>query len=1049
MHFCKLFLFTLILTSFSSWAQDYGIIPLAFKSNPAKDLYNSQTGRIYTRTELLALQARGVDLSNLEPKISDIWNDQPQNISDKSLDNLNLDENQNYNYVSNITSPIGAYRFSIRSNKESQQKSFSVWMSKDSRSILLRKNILRKLGYKTPKTKHVNKLKIKFKGLISLKAFIEDMESSTFADSDRWTIGFDEKNAILTLQDVLVVESNFTFYNLTTGEIPESIIGHRRALNALNIPIAVTDVRESVDGFAWNLGLVDNNQLILDSIGAEGYSTTYDDARWILKKMASFTHEDYEQIVAEAFYPESVGRLLVEKLKSRFLSLYQHFNLPEISKKQLPVDANISDRSGELRKGRLTKDQWPGHAGRYSFDDTESPLSREEIGAYFRSKVYSSIISNVVNYLNDKFLYSTDIQKEAISRAIDAQRNQLLNLLQTGEFKKVPFSAWAIPTGSGNINVSRDIVSGSFLGTDNRIQIADSLEFVGGAGVFIGTQGLPANTVAFASGGARFSRSYTHVKAIRSIKKALREPFRNLFVPGLRRQRGRTLKDIIDELQKISFDELEPEDQKTKLEEVTKGIADVLGVGESFIISNNLILSGSITGGASYKIADAIINANVRKINLWRFHLVRSDENTIQIYKSRAGSLGVGFGMRLDAIIPIVSLNLNSSKGKVRTQFNSISLSKDQGPKNLKRNLIELRQILVDSSTELLEARKKPFIITHDFKEKTKDTAFFQNRSTTLSLTDNISIKHPDNFTTDLILRSTGKLKGKDYQQVTTDILNGIISEVFDTDSFGVNNPGSGIPGDTYKGKSFSRIATYEEPLNIIDTEVPFTPYAEVKLQWRGWKAGPITLERIQNYIKAKYGQNVFSDDIFRGTKEIQLYNADLSLSIYDTGIDTLLSYDRKWFRSVLETYLDIPKFGKHRDDNALKRLQRSSKYEKRRQRIISKVMRAYKSLNPEKRSRLSAKKRAEKIELVINVCELMLPFDTFSKLLGGKENYYLKGYVNGFRVGVENGEEPLVSHSLGEYGSEFTKGTLSTLREAIKISQGELGAYWFLRRLQ
>lgn len=1046
----KFLFLTIIYTIQSSLAiaQDFGVIPLSFKSNPAKDLYYVDGDRTYTRRELLSFAEGGYDLSFIDPIKSDIWNGEKQDISQVALDDVGINEDATYDYVSKIASPIGAFRFSIRSKSEQQQKNFAVWIAKDSRSILLRKNMLRKLGYKAPKTKHVNKLKLKFRGLISLKAFISEMEVATFADSKRWTVEINEKEAILTLQDALIIESNFTYYNLTTGEIPASIIGHRRALNALNIPIAITDVRESVDGLGWNLGVKDNNQLILGSIGAEAYTTTYQDARWILRRMAQFTHKDFEEIVENSFYPKSVGMLLVEKLKSRFLSLYQHFNLDPISESKLSVNPNISDSTGELKKGRLTRDKWPGHAARYSFDDTESPLSQEEMHAYFRSKVYASATSNVVNYLNDKFLYSTDIQAQAMQKAVEAQKQQLIHLLQTGEFKKIPFTAWAIPTGRGNINASRDIVTGSYLGTDNRIQIADSIEFVGGAGVFIGTQGLPSEFAFYAAGGAQFSRSYTHVKAIRSIKKALKEPFRNILVPRYKRQKSRTLQEIIDQLQTTDFDSMEEDEQAAKLTEITNTLKDVLAVGESFIISNNLVLSGSVTGGVSVEIVDAMLNFSVRKINLWRFHLVRSDENTIQIYKSRAGSLGAGLGFQLKAVVPIVTLNLNANSGKVRTTFNTISINKNQGVEDLVRNLTELRQVMVQNSTELLRARKKPFEIRHKFSEKTSDFQFFASKDINVALTDKVSIKHPDNFSADLLLRSRGRLKGKDYQQVAVDVLNGLIEEIFDTDSFGVDNPSSGIPGDTYGGKSFSRLTTYEEPLNVKGTELPFTPYSEIKMQWRGWKAGPQTLANIQAFIKEKYGENVFSDDIFRGTKEIQLYNADLSLSIYDDGIDNLLGYDRRWFEQVLESYLEIPKFGKN-ERRRSSNYHTVRRYEDKRKRIISRVSQAYKYLNPENRASLSPEDRAKKIELVINVCEMMLPFEIFSKLLGGSEYYYLKGYINGFRVGVENGEEPLVSHSLGEYGSEFTKGTFNTLREAIKISQGELGAYWFLRRLQ
>ena len=94
------------------------------------------------------------------------------------------------------------------------------------------------------------------KGPPICNAFISDLEVATFADSKRWKIAQDDNIFTVTLQDVLIIESNFSFLNVTGGEIPASFIGHRRVMNALVIPFAVCDVRESVDGLNWNIGKV-------------------------------------------------------------------------------------------------------------------------------------------------------------------------------------------------------------------------------------------------------------------------------------------------------------------------------------------------------------------------------------------------------------------------------------------------------------------------------------------------------------------------------------------------------------------------------------------------------------------------------------------------------------------------------------------------------------------------------------------------------------------------------------------------------------------------
>ncbi len=55
--------------------------------------------------------------------------------------------------------------------------------------------------------------------------------------------------------------------------------------------------------------------------------------------------------------------------------------------------------------------------------------------------------------------------------------------------------------------LSRNIVTGTYLGTDNLVQLADSVGVVVGAGVFAGTTGLPTPLTAYASAEAVLLRS--------------------------------------------------------------------------------------------------------------------------------------------------------------------------------------------------------------------------------------------------------------------------------------------------------------------------------------------------------------------------------------------------------------------------------------------------------------------------------------------------------------------------------------------------------------
>ena len=1019
-------------------------IPLAYTGEPATDLV--QNGKRLTQLELKKIYRDTQDLSFLNPAQTDIWKN--QFISDLPVDDFQLSDDHIYKYVDKVVASIGSFRF-VMSEPDGNKRNFNVWVRKDSRSILLRKNLLRSLGYKVPPFQHKQIIKVRFKGMASLNSFINELESNTFADSKRWIIHEDQDEYVLTLQDVIVFQAANEIYDFAEGQVPPETILHRRVINALSIFYSLVDVRESVDGFDWHVGQVDNKVALFDIFLGDSYTTTYFDALWAVKRLAKLQRADFENIVAGAYYPESVASLLVEKLISRRNSLVKLFDK---NIKSLSVNPRVSHSSGELVKGRLLKDTWDGHAARYSFEDTESPLARDEMVAYLKSKVYSGVIQNLVSYMNDKLLYSTDIQQEAMKKAIEAQQKQFENFFNTGELVDIPFSTWVVPTIKGNIAASRDIVAGAYLGTDNRIQIADSIEIIGEVGVFVGTLGLTPQQMLFAAGGARYSRSYTHVKSIMSIKAALKEPFRNIMVHNVKIDKSKNIIALIDELASEEFQNADEKGQREQIKEVVDNLDKVMEVGDSLIVANNLVLSGSVSGGYQIPLNDldvsAMLNFNARKLNISRFHIVRVHENQFQVYKSYASSFGRGMGVDISAYIPILSLSFDKQNGRVSTEFHSLTIKNDQSPEILRRRLNELRDVFVNNSTELLTAAQKPFIVSHNFAEAVKSSQVLVEQSSQVNLFDHITLKHPLDYTTDYYVRRKADLSGTNYMQVTYDILNAIIENSVDSASAGISNTESGNPGDSFYGESFSRSVLVEIPGENTDPETPFEEYIQVKSQWKGWIAGKNKLDEIREIIQAKYGQDIFSDEQFFGTKEVELYSVDLILSIYQFGIDHLTSLGHDFFQKVIRNELTLP-WPKGRSHFVYRGGRRFNKYIRDYKFVVNKVIKSHKILSGDYAHLLNAEERSKHLMILTDVLESMLPFPVVEKLLGGSENFYIQGSVNGFRGGVEDGEESIISHSIGVYGSEFPGGITEMLRTAIKISGGELGAYWFLRRIQ
>ena len=87
------------------------------------------------------------------------------------------------------------------------------------------------------------------------------------------------------------------YYNLSLGYLPPSVIQGRRLLNSILIPYALVEVPESVNMFPWHAGRIINKQFKMDFDNAENFSTTYGDARWMVRRIAALSRSDWKEVV--------------------------------------------------------------------------------------------------------------------------------------------------------------------------------------------------------------------------------------------------------------------------------------------------------------------------------------------------------------------------------------------------------------------------------------------------------------------------------------------------------------------------------------------------------------------------------------------------------------------------------------------------------------------------------------------------------------------------------------------------------------------------------
>lgn len=563
-----------------------GTIPLAFGHMPATDLVcdSDECGpglkrgdillpreaRKYFRKRFEETRCQWI-LADLDPaQEKGIW----QNIVGVKLnpkwDNLPLNDMDTVAHVSEGWARLGSYRITVnKNNKYGVPQQYTVMLSKNVHNFLLRKSLLRKLGYIIPPIKHVKRLRIQFDKNKTKKDFIKNLSVNNAGSFDRWVLS--EKTKEVIVQDVIVMEDQEFRLNLAKGYLSPDIFQGKRIYDSLLIPYALTEVPESINMFDWTVGRIFSENVLVKFPYAKEYNTSRDDAVWMIRRLVKLTEKDWWEIVESTALPPSVKLLLFEKLKSRRNHLAHLFGVENIN---LPVNNTISNQD-DLENGKLTKEFYDGYARRFKIPDPESPLSYSEMISFFKSKAITTGMELLLNAFNSASFMGTDISQK-ITDFNESLAANIAETVTTGESTKTPVKSFLFPTVHGNLILNREIVAGSYLGTDNLIQLVDTVGASVRVGVFGGVTGVYSKTgQVFPDGeGGSFrqfvpvdltansqlflNRTYAHVKPITSVQKALKYPFKNMLVPMLKRKYG----NYFDALMNTDYDKLADSEKK-------------------------------------------------------------------------------------------------------------------------------------------------------------------------------------------------------------------------------------------------------------------------------------------------------------------------------------------------------------------------------------------------------------------------------------------------------------------------------------------------------
>ena len=519
---------------------------------------------------------------------------------------------------------------------------------------------------------------------------------------------------------------------------------------------------------------------------------------------------------------------------------------------------------------------------------------------------------------------------------------------------------------------------------------------------------------------------------------------------------------MLDGLMSISNSDLEDEEVLERMESIIAEFKDQIKVGESLVVTD--MLGGRVQVGAGYNFAQ-ILKAQLKFYSgqtiLSRLHIHRANKNLIQVYKDhgQAGNFGMSFG--LNSIIPIINVNLRKNKGTAKVKFYNLNIGdKVESKSALLKNLKALRSVFISSDLELLNYIQKPFVVKHDFNEKLRQISFFHWRWDKKELVDLVTVVHPKGNKKYFLKSSVGKRKGKDYQKLGTEVVNGLLTG-FLGNNLSLSGELSGNPGDTFLGSSVLKEVSFEAEIINYDkkskTGILQHPFINISNIWKGWSLSYKKAKKLLLKLNDKYGFNFYPETVLHTTQKLQLYTVSLNIYFYKDAVKNIIKQTKKRFVNIFEEHSNIEDIIYHRpvfhyypgdplSGNSYSQMDVNSK-EDQIYYIVRKIGKYQKKYRKYKNRNRFDKQIKYGVKL-LSYIEKKLPLQGIAEVIGGENNFFVSSKLKGFRKGDEQGDSPIVASTIGEFGDTYYGGPLVAMKNRLGMTESEFFSYWLIGKL-
>lgn len=923
----------------NAWAQ--GVVNIALPNaaqtvkKPANDLVAqdlTKDGQPLDVGAAAQLAENGFDLSNLNPIENKIWQNKVFSTSDAAQRKY-PQANVGVQFPKSESAILGLAKFTslhLVQSKENPKAYYRLAVSFQSQSMMMRAALLRKIGYPMNSPKYYRDLKVTFKDAKEKEKFLaqvaEDLGGIDLK-ARNWFHSDNAKDHSLVITSATLEEISNDVFEFYWGTAPNPNISNQvaltqrfsryRAYRALIVPYVLVDVPESVNRFSTRFATVSAGYVGIPYYLAQSFqAATYEDVRWILKRIQRLTLKDFEEIVNESNYPAEIKPLVLAKLINRTRNAFELFqlgtNLPEQS-------LEINSSSGLVKAGKVTEMSVEGYPQHFAHGDRTSPFESGDMMRLFTLQGKSSVVESALSQLSQKLQVLT--MQDALKDYQQDYFNRIINHIRTKPNE--PFyrevTSWGGPLMGFNVNASRHVSTGTYTGSTAPVQLVDNVSIGLGLGMFRTIDGLE-KYVPIAGANVSAVRDYTHVRPITSMKDASKVSWKSLMVPL--------------HLKKISK-VLETEGSTVKDGETITPVETFLNEmqdGEVFTVSDSVALSAYLQASASIDVLlgltpfsflnSVTLGADANRVIVKQvaFHRVMNERfNGVHVYVRKLKNKGKGLEMNANFYINLLKIRAQTQEADIKTDafmvnlkaHNEDQLNKEtEAGKKFEQRKADLRLALLglfkDNSTELLYGnfQNQKFEAEHNLKAKETKIRFLAWRfqkfkeDHLVHLTPPRSEANPDlnpkNEVETLFSSKTGELKGRDIMGLGFDLIQGVIADKGMGQKLTISRKiGGDNPANAPSGKAYWRLVNTESHL----TKNPKTAYPSVGMiqhTWGGWSMKKAEFLKTLAQIKQQFENTEIASYELMKPHELQnmnsldFYRITANLSILGTGLNKI-----------------------------------------------------------------------------------------------------------------------------------------------------------------